>query len=74
MKTTAYAKVAERRGDGGVLAISEMAVKINEWKSSLSSSVRCAEYGRSVNEHQWHGAVDESSYVACTSNKNGLLS
>lgn len=39
-------KVQGGRARGGeeVLAISEMAVKINEWKSSPSSSARCAEY------------------------------
>lgn len=45
-KAAVSAKVAERERVGGVLAISEMAVKINEWKSSPSSSARCPGYSR----------------------------
>lgn len=65
-------RVEEGSEDGGgpgiAVAISEMAVKINEWKSSLFFSSILDGTKRPAGPRR--ARVDEPGYVGCSNNKN----
>lgn len=64
-----WKEVGERRRSDGV-AISEMAVKINEWKSSLSFSRVAVELGQTVVPRQRSRRTNLSRLVARTIRTN----